>query len=500
MDFPDLEGGQLAAFKGFVAMVAAAAPPVMLMTGPGGAGKTRVISEIISWYQAVLDANGMTDATICVAAPTHKARKVIESELAERGLAIDPAVSWQTAKFARLPTVTVAKLLGVTGALSFDDENADADAVETFQTAKATTGTLIGQFRNLKLLIIDEASMLSNDQYEVLLKFCVESDVKLLLVGDRKQLPPVNAEPLPYDALAPVTYPLTKIYRTSQPALLALQAAVRNDEDWQAIPTGDGYAKAADITSAFLRGLKAPDLDAHARRVFVAYTNAEVDAAQQEACWQVYGHDADVVNAGQVVTSAENIYAYRDTGMQDSETGRRIYANTILCSTSQDILLAEDCGEGRFGGRIYKAVAGEETFYREYLRPSLRDDPSGAYMQALTRAYAYAREQQEAVVKLKAAAKKEDARRKAGERDYRWISAAQIAAANDRRSKAWSAYYGLKERTLLNVTHPFAITAHKSQGSSFKEVFCTGESLMRYEPSAFYVAVTRPRELLVMPA
>jgi hypothetical protein len=47
---------------------------------------------------------------------------------------------------------------------------------------------------------------------------------------------------------------------------------------------------------------------------------------------------------------------------------------------------------------------------------------------------------------------------------------------------------------VISFRHPFAITSHKSQGSTYKSVFADTADLGRFSTHALYVAVTRPRE------
>ena len=71
-------------------------------------------------------------------------------------------------------------------------------------------------------------------------------------------------------------------------------------------------------------------------------------------------------------------------------------------------------------------------------------------------------------------------------------------ALDKERKKAWGAYFELKDQTVLSFSHPFAITSHKSQGSTYRAAFVDVGDLETYSRHALYVAVTRPREELVL--
>ena len=58
-------------------------------------------------------------------------------------------------------------------------------------------------------------------------------------------------------------------------------------------------------------------------------------------------------------------------------------------------------------------------------------------------------------------------------------------------------FFELKARTVLNFAHPFAITSHKSQGSTYRRTFIAAMELAEFSKRSLYVAATRPREELV---
>ena len=60
--------------------------------------------------------------------------------------------------------------------------------------------------------------------------------------------------------------------------------------------------------------------------------------------------------------------------------------------------------------------------------------------------------------------------------------------------------FDLKDRAVISFRHPFALTSHKSQGSTYRKVFVDAQDIERFENGAqsLYVAVTRPSEELVV--
>jgi hypothetical protein len=65
------------------------------------------------------------------------------------------------------------------------------------------------------------------------------------------------------------------------------------------------------------------------------------------------------------------------------------------------------------------------------------------------------------------------------------------------RRKAWVEYFTHKDQTVLNFSHVWATTSHKSQGSTYRSVYVAAEDIARFDTRGLYVAMTRPRTELV---
>jgi len=128
------------------------------ISGPAGTGKTRLIPEIIAALQ-------LSSAEVCIVAPTNKACEVLREKLPQ-GAGFRSRVS----TFHSL----IYKYLQPT----YDGED----------VVFATNGTKSPQ-PNVKLVICDEASMLTDIDVESL-----ESCYRMLYLGDGAQLPPVIVE------------------------------------------------------------------------------------------------------------------------------------------------------------------------------------------------------------------------------------------------------------------------------------------------------------------
>lgn len=131
---------------------------VIGLTGAGGVGKTFITKYII-------ENCGISPSAIKCASPTHKACRVF-------GNAID------TDKVE-----TIQSVLGLR--LNLALENFDPDRPQFDPKGEI-------KLESVRLLIVDEASMLPYKLVTFIIKLCVERRIKVLFIGDSSQLNPVG--------------------------------------------------------------------------------------------------------------------------------------------------------------------------------------------------------------------------------------------------------------------------------------------------------------------
>jgi hypothetical protein len=173
---------------------------IFRVNGAGGTGKTTLIVELALF----LARKGMV-FRIAIAAPTHKALKVMESRFTTRA---DSAVLRIT-KFE-----SIHKLLG------FESDFLD-DGKQTFVQKKPKS------LSKFDLIIIDEISMSQGEISELII---LSKNVKIILSGDECQLPPVN-EPnsiLCTDQRIVCQSTLRQPVRNADPGVMKLCKALRN--------------------------------------------------------------------------------------------------------------------------------------------------------------------------------------------------------------------------------------------------------------------------------
>lgn len=135
---------------------------VRSISGPGGTGKTFITNYIIRHCK-------FSDSIIRCAAPTHKACRVLSNAL--NGKKVD----------------TIQSLLGLRLNLSLEDFNPVRPQFDPIGRNKLQDKT-----DYTRLLIIDEASMIPTKLYNYLIKVCKDKWCKVITIGDASQLSPVN--------------------------------------------------------------------------------------------------------------------------------------------------------------------------------------------------------------------------------------------------------------------------------------------------------------------
>lgn len=136
-----------------------------LLTGYAGTGKSTLLQALIVRLRDRGD-----ERSIALTAFTNKAKKVLESMTVQWGLDVD--------------CLTCCQLLGIRPAINPD----------TGQQEFKPDRSYLSQIDKFELVVVDECSTIGEEMWGLLLNAVsgLFKDVKLLFVGDRAQLPPVN--------------------------------------------------------------------------------------------------------------------------------------------------------------------------------------------------------------------------------------------------------------------------------------------------------------------
>lgn len=152
------------------------------LSGFAGTGKSTIVKEIINFLEQEY-------ITYVLCAPTHVAKLVMEF-------------------FTEREAMTIHKLLSLSP--NIEILNLDFKQLEFQSKGKSNL------FPNNGVVICDEASMINDDLYDLLLSRCKLVNSLVIFVGDAKQLQPVNTLTHSKVFNLPNTITLNKIYRQSE--------------------------------------------------------------------------------------------------------------------------------------------------------------------------------------------------------------------------------------------------------------------------------------------
>ena len=173
-----LTKGQEDAVKGLVEFINAPydkGKSVYGLTGPGGVGKTFVTRQIVAKCK-------LQPSTIKCTSPTHKACRVFSNAV---GLNVD----------------TIQSTFGFRLNLNIEDFDIKNPAFQPISSPK---------LENIQLLICDEASMLNASLVTYIINKCQDLNIKILFIGDEAQLSPVN------ETRSSAFYKCNKIFRLTE--------------------------------------------------------------------------------------------------------------------------------------------------------------------------------------------------------------------------------------------------------------------------------------------
>lgn len=163
------------------------------LSGYAGTGKTTILKKIIDSYVG----------GIVVSAPTHKAKKVIT-------------------KLTGVSGQTLHSLLGLRPDITLDDFNPNDPKFNPIAAPK------IGDYN---FVIIDEASMINEDLFKLIKNKTENTSTKVLFVGDPAQIPPVGEkESVVFKNEKTIKHHLTKIERQNDNNPIGLYyTSIRNN-------------------------------------------------------------------------------------------------------------------------------------------------------------------------------------------------------------------------------------------------------------------------------
>lgn len=416
--------------------------PFYRLVGSAGVGKTTVLNQFIK-------QNKISRNSIFVSAPTHKAKKVIETVTGLQGY-------------------TIQAILGLR-------PNTDIDNFDINRPQFDPLGEAMIRF--CRILIIDEASMLNKDLYEMICSEAKHNGTKVLFVGDNKQLPPIK-EIASLAITAPDGVELKEIIRQAKDnPILDILSTLRDDienntnnyklkllEGTKINEKGEGIIllDKSEFTALATEYFNSPEFNNNIDYCrFVAWTNDCVTAWNKFIRGTKFKEDG--ISPNDIITGYKTITdEYGNSTIINSEDYLINSASLITTEEGIKVYLVKAVSEG-YGEIIFNLV-----------------HPEG-----LTKFLEIERK-----LHIDALAKK---------------------------GRYWKEYYKFKNRYLLksNIIHKerllvqkdidyaYCITVHKTQGSTFENVFVNLPNIEKNRNSIdkkklIYVALSRASKKVII--
>jgi len=430
----------------------------MVLYGAAGTGKTSLINVLLD----ELEGRDDEPSVVCTA-PTNKAVEVIAERTGR--------------DFDR----TIYSLLGLV-LLDFSDGKPKLKKEHE------------SQLPNYELVVIDEASMVSNALLnEIQKQLRIYTSIKVIYVGDRCQIPPVDdanngmMESVIFQL--PLQVELTKVMRTAdENPILGVVTAMRADmtsqvdlfeHETKVAPDGTGIYF-YDRQKQFMETMMPYFLSEEFKNdtgyaMAVAYTNAAVDAINEQVRSAIYPNSTRAYEEGEEVRVTK-------TYGNDVRVGKGTIFN-VLYNVEEHLVIEkmDEVDDPCYGIPSYRVDV------RNKVRKGKRSTSASAYIirpDGLDKFYA--RREEEA------------------------IAAKQLLEKTDRNCRkiytpkeAWKSYSAL-HHFFMWVGYIYALTAHKSQGSTIQNVFVVERNINRIQEVELrnklkYTAFTRAaKELHVL--
>lgn len=432
--YPELTSHQTDVISDIVEKMAAGdnSPFVASLRGPAGTGKTTLLVGLI----AALDILGLK---VVVTSFTHKACSVIAAQMQKIGPYMDQTVE----------PITLHRLLNL------KPQRAEYGKPETFTQARPP------ELGNVDFVLVDECSMVGKDLVLHIEKSIVEAGIPILYAGDSSQLKPVNEDSLSVTFKTPIKYKLTEILRHDG-AILNLATKIRTMKYLpQVAPASGGetsvvvYKNSELLEKAWLDSVSDPDRVEGT--VMLTYMNKHRRTFNRQARIALMGEDAPHFVEGDTLLTLSPIMR-DDKVLYSNNEDVHIVAPPKLLSDFQPIHdLDFTCSAWQIptdkGAKLFVLEDQDEI------------DRFNKYIKALGAA----------ISKEAKAAKSET---------YEEVRAAK---------KRWATEYFPLRAFFADVDFRYALTIHKSQGSTFQYVYVNDDyrKARDQQQQLMYVAVTR---------
>jgi len=400
---------------------------IYVLKGWAGTGKTFCVSLLVRYVLDVIYPS-KNWYRVAVTGPTNKSVRVIKKTTGIRN--------------SRVTFQTIHKLLGLT-------ERITPDGQQEF----VNQGDFVPQIQKTKLLIIDEVSMLNDELFHEILRY--RDKVKIICMGDPAQIPPVGKpDCIPFrDELSEMygikTIDLKTIMRQKEDnPIIEKSVKIRKDLENPYVETGtESLVNSNDEGVEFLN-LNSADIRSTFPKILSTYFNSEEFKEDPEFSKIIAWRNKTVEKMNHVVRKV--IYGEENVG-EKILIGEKLIANNPIIEMNQILFNTNDeFTVDRFDIKYWKTSIEGEKYELKFYETGvsfINDEEKRVvyYIDIL-------HEDSESLFHVLANKLKKIAIEKRG------------------KEKTWIKYYDFLRR-FADVSYAYAITAHKSQGSTYTTAF-----------------------------
>jgi exodeoxyribonuclease-5 len=435
-----LKGDQLSAFREVTARIAMG-QQIVKLCGFAGTGKTFLLARIAKWAVR-------TGFQTSISAPTHKAAGVIKDKLGDE----------------TIPVRTIHSLLGLRLQPDFTNDSGGRILQAADSKSKVKQG----------LVICDEGSMVGS-----VLKEHIDRTpgVTWLFVGDLAQLPPVGETVS--ELLDDPDATLEQVLRQAQGSeILNLATRIRQGDLSMDFNTGMDVSRVDDAEQMFQAALHRFSSDeykkdpSHAR--MLVFRNQRRESLNRRMRRLLIGADEPYTAGEWLVMYAQfapeksrlNVLAGRAKQFKKGDYGygrawrdffqykESVGSAVTQLHVSEEVLVEwADTGTVAIGPQTFDIwrLSVKTRTGRSFELPVLQEQEQEKYRELMMK-------QVEEAQQCKLA------------RDEHSPGSSEWVRLDEARKKAWGVYFTLEE-TFAQVDYSYAMTVHKSQGSTFDHAF-----------------------------
>ena len=408
---------------------------IYVLKGWAGTGKTYTISLLVRYVLEVIQPTRLW-YKVGVTGPTNKSVRVIRKAT---------GISSSRVQFQ-----TVHKILGLS-------EKITSDGQQIF----VNSGDYKPQIRMLKLLIVDEVSMLNDDLFEELLKY--RDKTKIIFMGDPAQIPPVGRQdciPFRDELLAGYrikTLDLKQIMRQKEGNPI-IESSVKIRKN---ITSSNSGISTSNKLNQIGEGIEFVNLNSTESRssfrdILEKYYKTDKFNSDSEYCKMIGWRNKTVSSMNDLVRKV----IYGEEALSSKILiGEKLIANSPIME--KDTILFNTNDE-------FSVVSFEtdSVDLRFKISDHPDDDPYPITLKYYDTKVSYLDEEDEICHKIIQILHEDS------ENDFKKLAnILRVRAINKKgKDKSWLVYYNFLRR-YADVNFAYAISAHKSQGSTYNTIF-----------------------------